>query len=116
MRTEFLLTWMRTPVSTGRVSSREAEGATRSTVCRKPAFATVKPCSAGNTGNRGKSAAGKECSEKSDSPARTSTWFSPDRCSSTISPAGRFLAMSVRIRAGRTTDPGSSTGPGQGRA
>ena len=32
---------MSTPVSTGRVSSREAEGATRSTVSMKAALSTV---------------------------------------------------------------------------
>ena len=53
----------RTPVSTGRDSSREAERPTRVIVSRSAARATPNVCAASTSGSLGKSSAECVCSE-----------------------------------------------------
>ena len=70
----------RTPVSTGRMSSREAARATSSTVSASAAAGIVSGCSP-SSGNLGKSSAGRTRRWKLEPPLRISTSRSDSRSS-----------------------------------
>ena len=98
----------RMPVRIGRVSSREADRATRAMVSVKAGAGMVTIWSPPGSGSGGKSSARSVRMWKRAVPATTSTSCSAGRSSSETSPAGSWRTTSRSRRAGRTTVPGRS--------
>ena len=98
----------RMPVSTGRVSSREAAFATRSTVAEITAASSVAVCSGSSSGRRGKSWAGRV---RMLNDARSEVMLAPEpsaaASSVTVSPSATRTTSSSR-RAGKSSEPGWS--------
>ena len=97
-----------TPVSTGRMSSREAAGATRSTVSASAAagiFSGSSPAS----GRLGKSSLGSTRRWKLEPPLRISTSRSDSRSSISTLSSPSERASSARRRPGSRTVPAPST-------
>ena len=96
-----------TPVSTGRVSSREAARTTRSAVASRRSAGRTRPVPSSG-GSSGKSAACRQFRVKLDCPPVRLTAPSPPRCSSETGPSTIVRTTSAASR-GSTTAPGSST-------
>ena len=97
---------MRMPVSTGRVSSREAERATREIVSTNASTGSATRVSGEGSGSVGKSSARSVRRWKVAGPEINSTSCSALRSSSETSGAGSERATSSSRRAGRTALPG----------
>ena len=97
------------PVSTGRVSSREAERATRVTVSTNASSGKAMRVSGEGSGNVGKSSARSVRRWKVAGPEINSTSCSALRSSSVSSSAGSARATSSSSRAGSTALPGRET-------
>ena len=95
----------RIPVSTGRVSSREAEPATLSAVSTNAPTGTETPSSALGSGNGGKSSVRSVRMWNVAPPEISSTSCSAERSSSETSAAGSERTTSSSSRAGSTTTP-----------
>jgi len=104
----------RIPVSTGRVSSREADPATFSAVSTKAPTGTETPSSELGSGNGGKSSARSVRMWKVAPPEISSTSCSAARSSSETSAAGSERTTSSSSRAGRTTVPSLTVWAGSG--
>ncbi len=100
---------MRMPVSTGRVSSREAERATRLTVCTNASAGSTTRVSGDGGGSDGKSSARSVRRWKVVGPQMISTSCSALRSSIVSVSDGSERATSSSRRAGSTTDPGRAT-------
>ena len=102
------------PVSTGRVSSREAERATRVIVSTKAVAGSVTRASSVGSGSDGKSSARNVRRWNVVGPQRSSTSCSAVRSSIvTVSP-GSDRATSRSSRAGSTAAPGRATSAASG--
>ena len=97
---------IRMPVSTGRVSSREAERATREIVCTKASAGSAMRVSGEGVGSVGKSSARSVRRWKVAGPQISSTSCSALRSSSVSCSAGSERATSSSSRAGSTAAPG----------
>ena len=97
------------PVSTGRVSSREAERATRATSARTPRLAATTRVSGDGDGSDGKSSARSVRRWKVVGPQISSTSCSALRSSIVSVSAGSERATSSSSRAGSTAEPGRTT-------
>ena len=97
----------RTPVSTGRMSSRDAARATTSTVSAIAWAGIVSGCSP-SAGNFGKSSAGRIRRWKLEPPLRISTSRSDSRSSSWTDSSPSERESSASRRPGRRTEPGPS--------
>ena len=104
----------RIPVSTGRVSSREAERATLSTVSTKASPGTLTRPSASGSGKGGKSSRRSVRMWKVAEPATISTSCSDERSSSETASPGSARTTSTSRRAGSTTPPSRTTSPSSG--
>ena len=93
----------------GRVSSREADRATRLIVSTNAAAGTLTTVSPPGSGSGGKSSARSVRMWNVAEPDRISTSCSAGRSSSDASPPGSERATSSSRRAGRTTVPSRST-------
>ena len=100
---------IRMPVSTGRVSSREAERATREIVCTNASAGSVIRVSAVGLGSVGKSSVRSVRRWKVAGPQISSTSCSALRSSIVSSSAGSERATSSSRRAGSTAEPGLAT-------
>ena len=98
------------PVSTGRVSSRDAERATLSTVSTNAAPGTSTRSPSGS-GNGGKSSERSVRMWNVAEPPTISTSCSVGRSSSVTSSPGSARTTSTTRRAGRTTEPSRTTSP-----
>src|SRR5918997_3907371 len=103
---------IRIPVNTGRVSSREYDLATFSTVSTSNSPLILKALSASKPGSCGKSSAPYARMRYSFSPAASLTVPAELSCSRENLPPGKDLTMSLKMRAGMTTRPSSSTSAG----
>ena len=104
------------PVRIGRVSSRDAERATRLIVSTNAAAGTLTTVSPPGSGSGGKSSARSVRMWNVAEPERISTSCSAGRSSSVASLPGSERATSSSRRAGRTTVPSRSTVGGERNA
>ena len=102
------------PVSTGRVSSRDADRATFSTVSTNAGPGTWTRPSASVSGNGGKSSRRSVRMWNVAAPPTSSTSCSDGRSSSVTSSAGSARTTSTSSRAGSTTAPSRTTSPSSG--
>ena len=100
---------IRMPVSTGRVSSREADRATRAIVCTNASVGSATRPSAEGAGSLGKSSARSVRRWKVAGPQISSTSCSAARSSSVTVSEDSERATSSSRRAGSTADPGRDT-------
>jgi hypothetical protein len=103
---------IRIPVKTGRVSSREYDRDTFSTVSTSTSPLILNAASASKPGSCGKSSAAYALMRYSFSPAASLTVPPESSCSSEKLPPGSDRTMSLKMRAGMTTLPSSSTSAG----
>ncbi len=104
----------RIPVSTGRVSSREADRATLSTVSTNAGPGTSTRPSPSGSGNGGKSSRRSVRMWKVAEPATISTSCSVARSSSDTESPGSARTTSTSSRAGSTTAPSRTISPWSG--
>src|SRR5918994_1363274 len=97
------------PVNTGRVSSLEYERETFSTVSTSASPFILKASASSNFGSRGKSSAAYARMRYSFSPAESRTTPSELSCTRVRSSLGIERTTSLKMRAGMTTFPVSST-------
>ncbi len=97
-----------TPVRCGRVSSREAERATRAIVSMNAAAGTASALSGSASGRFGKSSSGSVRRWNFAEPETTSTSCSEERYSSETESFGSERATSSSSRPGTTTAPSAS--------
>ncbi len=99
----------KTPVSTGRMSSREAARATRSMLAPSSLAGIFSPGSSPGVGSFGKSSAGRTRRWKLELPLRISTSCSASRNSISTVESASERATSASNRPGSSTDPSAST-------
>ena len=102
------------PVSTGRVSSRDAERATLSTVSTNAGPGTSTRPSPSGSGKGGKSSSRSVRMWNVAEPATISTSCSEARSSSDTESPGSARTTSTSSRAGSTTAPSRTTSPSSG--
>src|SRR5215218_2687603 len=103
---------MRIPVKTGLVSSREYDRDTFSTVSTRTSPLILNAASASTPGSCGKSSAAYALMRYSFSPAASLTVPPAPSCPSEKLPPGGARTLSLRMRAGMTPLPSSSTSAG----